>query len=205
MRLFNRKPSCFNRVSTTPSDWLKPFHAKYDPDSHTHSHLMAFPMALLRSALCRVPIVLQSKCLYTAPKRCFSGNSRVHLCTHATRTAHCFPFFFWFFFIYKRICYIQKVFITILTYSNRIANFCSYCSFPFIIIIGCTTQSIIMILWHCIFPGLRYSKSHEWVRADGGTYTVGLSKYAVHSLGDVVYVELPDPGTQMKKDGELDS
>jgi glycine cleavage system H protein len=42
------------------------------------------------------------------------------------------------------------------------------------------------------FPeDLRYSKSHEWIRADG---TVGLSDFAQDSLGDVVHVELPEVG-----------
>lgn len=41
---------------------------------------------------------------------------------------------------------------------------------------------------------LRYSKDHEWVLVEGDTATVGITDYAQHSLGDVVYVELPKPG-----------
>jgi glycine cleavage system H protein len=41
---------------------------------------------------------------------------------------------------------------------------------------------------------LRYSKDHEWVRVEGETGTVGITDHAQHSLGDVVYVELPKPG-----------
>ncbi len=41
---------------------------------------------------------------------------------------------------------------------------------------------------------LKYTKTHEWVRMDGDTATVGISDYAQDSLGDVVYVELPDAG-----------
>jgi glycine cleavage system H protein len=41
---------------------------------------------------------------------------------------------------------------------------------------------------------LRYSKDHEWLSVDGDTATVGITDYAQHSLGDVVYVELPKPG-----------
>ena len=41
---------------------------------------------------------------------------------------------------------------------------------------------------------LRYSKDHEWLSVDGDTATVGITDYAQHSLGDVVYVELPKAG-----------
>jgi glycine cleavage system H protein len=41
---------------------------------------------------------------------------------------------------------------------------------------------------------LHYSKDHEWVLVDGDTATIGITDYAQHSLGDVVYVELPSVG-----------
>jgi glycine cleavage system H protein len=41
---------------------------------------------------------------------------------------------------------------------------------------------------------LRYAKSHEWARLEGETVVVGISDYAQKSLGDVVYVELPEVG-----------
>ena len=41
---------------------------------------------------------------------------------------------------------------------------------------------------------LQYTKSHEWIRIEGDSATVGISDYAQDSLGDVVYVELPDVG-----------
>lgn len=41
----------------------------------------------------------------------------------------------------------------------------------------------------------RYTKEHEWIKADG---TVGITDYAQHSLGDVVYVELPKVGTKVE-------
>ena len=41
----------------------------------------------------------------------------------------------------------------------------------------------------------RYTKDHEWVRLEGdGTATVGITDHAQSALGDVVYVELPEPG-----------
>jgi glycine cleavage system H protein len=43
---------------------------------------------------------------------------------------------------------------------------------------------------------LRYSKDHEWVSVDGDNATIGITDYAQHSLGDVVYVELPKAGEE---------
>ena len=41
---------------------------------------------------------------------------------------------------------------------------------------------------------LRYTKDHEWVRVDGDQATIGITDYAAHQLGDIVFVELPDVG-----------
>lgn len=41
---------------------------------------------------------------------------------------------------------------------------------------------------------LQYSKDHEWIRVEGDTGTIGITDHAQHSLGDVVYVELPRVG-----------
>lgn len=41
---------------------------------------------------------------------------------------------------------------------------------------------------------LRYSKDHEWVQVDGEVATIGITDYAQHSLGDVVYVDMPRVG-----------
>ncbi|WP_426286888.1 glycine cleavage system protein GcvH [Luteibacter sp. E-22] len=48
-------------------------------------------------------------------------------------------------------------------------------------------------------PGdLKFRKSHEWVRVeDDGTVTVGISEHAQEALGDLVYVELPEVGTEV--------
>lgn len=45
---------------------------------------------------------------------------------------------------------------------------------------------------------LKYSETHEWVRVDGSRATIGITDYAQDALGDVVYVELPDPGREIK-------
>lgn len=49
---------------------------------------------------------------------------------------------------------------------------------------------------------LRYSKEHEWVRLEGDVATVGISDFAQSQLGDVVFVELPDVGTEVAQNEE---
>lgn len=44
---------------------------------------------------------------------------------------------------------------------------------------------------------LKYADSHEWVKVDGNTATVGITDHAQDHLGDVVYVELPDVGVSV--------
>ena len=46
----------------------------------------------------------------------------------------------------------------------------------------------------------RYSKTHEWARKEGDMLVVGISDFAQHELGDVVFVELPPVGSKFKKD-----
>jgi glycine cleavage system H protein len=48
---------------------------------------------------------------------------------------------------------------------------------------------------------LRYSKEHEWVRADGGTATIGITSFAADELGDIVFIELPEVGGQLSQFG----
>ena len=44
----------------------------------------------------------------------------------------------------------------------------------------------------------RYLESHEWAKRQGGTvFTVGLTAYAIEQLGDIVYMELPEAGTEV--------
>ena len=50
------------------------------------------------------------------------------------------------------------------------------------------------------FPDdLRYSKEHEWVRADGTRATIGITSFAADELGDIVFVELPEVGTSLSQ------
>lgn len=44
---------------------------------------------------------------------------------------------------------------------------------------------------------LRYSKDHEWVLVDGEVASIGITDYAQHSLGDVVYIDLPRVGDKL--------
>lgn len=55
---------------------------------------------------------------------------------------------------------------------------------------------------------LKYSKEHEWARVDDNIATVGITEFAAESLGDVVYVSLPEVGSEVKqlgKFGEIES
>ncbi len=55
---------------------------------------------------------------------------------------------------------------------------------------------------------LRYSKEHEWARVEGNVAVVGVTQYAQDSLGDVVFIDLPDVGSeieQFSKVGEIES
>ncbi len=48
---------------------------------------------------------------------------------------------------------------------------------------------------------LRYSKEHEWVRVDGSRATIGITSFAADELGDIVFVELPEPGAALSQFG----
>ncbi len=46
---------------------------------------------------------------------------------------------------------------------------------------------------------LLFTREHEWLKLEGGSGRVGITEYAQHELGDVVYVELPAKGKEVKK------
>jgi glycine cleavage system H protein len=46
--------------------------------------------------------------------------------------------------------------------------------------------------------GLKYSREHEWVKVEGDIALIGITDFAQDELGDVVYVELPDVGTELE-------
>jgi len=47
--------------------------------------------------------------------------------------------------------------------------------------------------------GLRYTRTHEWVRVEGDTAVVGVTDFAQSELGDITYLELPQVGTAVKQ------
>ena len=47
-----------------------------------------------------------------------------------------------------------------------------------------------------------FTKDHEWIKVDGGIGTVGITDYAQHALGDVVFVEVPEAGRKVAKGGD---
>lgn len=46
---------------------------------------------------------------------------------------------------------------------------------------------------------IKFTKTHEWVTKDGDVYTIGISDFAQKSLGDVVFVNLPETGEEVSK------
>jgi len=50
---------------------------------------------------------------------------------------------------------------------------------------------------------VKYTEDHEWVKAEGGVYVVGISAHAAEQLGDVVFVELPEVGKTFAKGEEM--
>ncbi len=54
-----------------------------------------------------------------------------------------------------------------------------------------------------IIEGLRYTKTHEWIKAEGGKAKIGITDYAQHSMTDIVYVELPKAGADVAAGKQL--
>lgn len=48
-----------------------------------------------------------------------------------------------------------------------------------------------------VLEGLRYADSHEWVKVEGDIAVVGISDYAQHALGNIVYVDMPEVGDEV--------
>jgi glycine cleavage system H protein len=52
------------------------------------------------------------------------------------------------------------------------------------------------------FPSeLKYTSDHEWVKVDGDTATIGITDFAQHELGDIVYIDINTVGEQVAKEG----
>ena len=54
-----------------------------------------------------------------------------------------------------------------------------------------------------VIEGIKYADSHEWVKVEGNIGFIGISDYAQHSLGDIVYVDLPSEGGEISKGEEF--
>jgi glycine cleavage system H protein len=50
---------------------------------------------------------------------------------------------------------------------------------------------------------LKFTDSHEWIKVENGVGTVGISRYAQKELGEIVYIELPQIGSSVKKGSEV--
>lgn len=50
---------------------------------------------------------------------------------------------------------------------------------------------------------VKYTEDHEWVKAEGDAYVIGISAHAAEQLGDVVFVELPEVGKTFAKGDEM--
>jgi len=50
---------------------------------------------------------------------------------------------------------------------------------------------------------MKYTEDHEWLRIEGDLVTVGITEHAAEQLGDVVFVELPEPETQVAQGDEV--
>jgi glycine cleavage system H protein len=50
---------------------------------------------------------------------------------------------------------------------------------------------------------MKYTKEHEWLRVEGDLVVVGITEHAAEALGDVVFVELPEPETQVAEGDEV--
>jgi glycine cleavage system H protein len=50
-----------------------------------------------------------------------------------------------------------------------------------------------------ILDNLKYTETHEWIKIEGDTYTMGVTDYAQNALGDIVFVELPEVGSKLQK------
>ena len=48
---------------------------------------------------------------------------------------------------------------------------------------------------------VKYSKEHEWIKLEGDIATIGMTKHATEMLGDIVFTELPEKGSNVEKDG----
>ena len=71
------------------------------------------------------------------------------------------------------------------------------------LIIDFYDKSTIFSLMPTVIKDFKYADSHEWVKVDGNSATVGITDHAQDHLGDVVYVELPEVGANVTQGGSF--
>jgi len=54
-----------------------------------------------------------------------------------------------------------------------------------------------------LIDGLLYSKEHEWVKREGDVIVMGITDHAQEMLGDITFIELPEPGVNMKQGDQI--
>ncbi len=54
-----------------------------------------------------------------------------------------------------------------------------------------------------ILDDLKYASTHEWIKLDGDVATIGITDFAQHQLGDIVFVEFPELGESFEKGNEI--
>ncbi|OLS02106.1 glycine cleavage system protein GcvH [Tissierella creatinophila] len=54
-----------------------------------------------------------------------------------------------------------------------------------------------------VVKGLYYSEDHEWVKVEGDEAYIGISDFAQHQLGDIVYIELPEIDDELEKEDDF--
>ena len=58
------------------------------------------------------------------------------------------------------------------------------------------------VMWkEKLISNTKFSKEHEWITLDGEVGTIGITKHATEMLGDIVFAELPEKGSNVEKDG----
>lgn len=50
---------------------------------------------------------------------------------------------------------------------------------------------------------MKFTEEHEWLKTEGDLVIVGITEHAAEQLGDIVFVELPEPGAEVSKDDEI--
>merc|ERR1719183_1651815 len=70
-------------------------------------------------------------------------------------------------------------------------------------LVSTSSRSLRQLAQPCRLMSTKFSKDHEWVKVEGDIGTVGITNHAQEQLGDVVFVDLPEPGLTIEKDDTM--